>query len=331
VDTALEIARALGAAHDRGIVHRDLKPENVMRGASGHVKILDFGLARLTDDAASLSFRTADGSRMGTPAYMSPEQIRGHAVDFRADIFAFGAMLHEFAGAHPFATSDPAGTIARVLESEPPSMGVARPSGPLEAAGWRALEVIAGVCLRKSPDARYQSTGELIEALEAARGTLAGLPPSPAGVGAPRPMPAPAPGDPLAWWRFHQIATIVAYALMLVPLGWLSEIQAIHLGLYVTGMAAALGSGALRLHLWFTQRWNPAEWAAQRRRSLLWIRLSDVTFVCVQLACAFLVSAPHPRVAALLVATGLASLIAFAIVEPATARAAFKERSEPGT
>jgi serine/threonine protein kinase len=324
VDTALEIARALAAAHERGIVHRDLKPENVMRADSGHVKILDFGLARLTDDAAGISFRTADGSRLGTPAYMAPEQIRGQEVDFRADLFSFGVMLHEFAGAHPFATSDPAGTIARVLESEPPSMSVARPPGSGEAAGWRALEVIAGVCLRKSPGARYQSTAELIDALETARGAVSGAP-VPSDVLMPAAVTA---ADPLAWWRFHQIATISAYAVMLVPIGYLSEIKAIPLALYLVAMVAALVSGAMRLHLWFTQRWNPGEWASVRTRTLIWVRLSDATYVFIQLAVGYLVMDDHSRLSALLIATGVACLIAFAVVEPATTRAAFRE---PGT
>ena len=326
MDTAVEIARALAAAHERGIVHRDLKPENVMRSGSGHIKILDFGLARLTDDTAALSFMTADGSRLGTPAYMSPEQIRGQAVDFRSDLFSFGVMLHECAGAHPFATSDPAATMARVLETEPPSMSASRPSGPTDAAGWRALEVIAGVCLRKSPDARFQHTNELVEALEAARGALAGLPTPP--ISLPQ-FPSDATlGRTLTWWRFHQLATIAAYALMLVPLGYVSEIKTIPLALYVGGMVAALVAGALRLHLWFTQRWNPREWDAQRKRSGLWIRLSDITFVCVQLAAAFMIADAHQRLAAWFVAAGVANLIAFAIVEPATTRAAF--RRPPG-
>jgi serine/threonine protein kinase len=318
LDTALEIARALAAAHARGVVHRDLKPENVMRSRNGHIKILDFGLARITEDAAALSFMTADGSRLGTPAYMSPEQIRGEAVDFRADLFAFGVMLHEFAGAHPFATSDPAATIARVLETDPPSLAVSRPADSLDAPGWRALEVIAGVCLKKSPGARFQSTQELVDALDAARAEAS---PSES---FPRLRDLRVSAS-LSWWRFHQIATIVAYAVMLMPLGYVREIQAISLRLFLTGMVAALVASALRLHLWFTQRWYPDEWAAQRQRSRIWIQLSDATFVLVQLATAYLIAEDHSRLSAWFVANGVAALIAFTIVEPATTRAAFRE------
>ena len=321
MDTALEIARALAAAHERGVVHRDLKPENVMRARDGHIKILDFGLARIAEDAASLSFMTADGSRLGTPAYMSPEQIRGELVDFRADLFAFGAMVHELAGAHPFATSDPAATIARVLETDPPSLAVSRPSNALDAPGWRALEVIAGVCLKKSPDARFQSTKELVDALEAARASTAESSPRLPDL---RDFRIPA-SEALSWWRFHQLATIVAYCVMLMPLGYVREVQATSLGWFLAGMVAALVSGALRLHLWFTQRWYPDEWAAQRQRSLVWIRLSDAAFVVVQLATAFLIADDYSRLSAWFVANGVAVLIAFTIVEPATTRAAFRE------
>src|SRR6185436_3225303 len=93
VDTALDLARALAAAHERGVVHRDLKPENVIRSATGQVKILDFGVARFADlPHAPL---TQDGVLVGTPAYMAPEQIRGQRVDFRADLFSFGTVIAE--------------------------------------------------------------------------------------------------------------------------------------------------------------------------------------------------------------------------------------------
>src|SRR4029079_14401061 len=100
----------LASAHEKGIVHRDLKPENVMRGADGRLKILDFGLARATLNTADGGPRiTQPGMLIGTPAYMAPEQINGLPVDARADVFALGVLLYEYAcGTHPFAatTSD---------------------------------------------------------------------------------------------------------------------------------------------------------------------------------------------------------------------------------
>jgi len=123
LDTGLQIARALAAAHDLGIVHRDLKPENVIRTPAGAIKILDFGLARFQGPApvhADAPRLTEEGTLLGTPAYMSPEQLRGWDVDCRADIFALGVLLYELGcGVHPFEGSDASSTVARILETEP--------------------------------------------------------------------------------------------------------------------------------------------------------------------------------------------------------------------
>ena len=321
LETALEIARALAAAHARGIVHRDLKPENVMRAPDGRLKVLDFGLARFPDVDPSLVGLTVDGSRLGTPAYMAPEQIRGDPVDFRADLFAFGVLLYELgAGVHPFAADDPAATIARVLESDPPDLLLLRPGRDLEAGGWRAVAAIAGVCLQKAPGARFQSTQELVDALVAARdrGEM------PARAGAEDAGRRP-PGSAIWWWRFHQAATSVAYAAMLVPLDAVRESTPgpPGLGLFLIGLVAVLVSATLRLHLWFTSRWYPSEWVPQRRQSASWIRAADAGFVVVQLAGAAVIAADRPRLATLMVAVAVAAFLSFVIIEPATTRAAF--------
>ena len=94
VETMLAIARALAVAHERGVIHRDLKPENLMRTPAGDMKILDFGLARVHDPVSTDATLSAEGSVLGTPAYMSPEQIRGKTVDGRADLFALGVVLY---------------------------------------------------------------------------------------------------------------------------------------------------------------------------------------------------------------------------------------------
>src|SRR5204863_4949863 len=106
LDIASQVASALTAAHERGIMHRDIKPENVMLRPDGYVKVLDFGLAKVTAGAAALDTRprTETGVVMGTPQYMSPEQARGEPADFRSDQFSFGTLVYELAtGRSPFA------------------------------------------------------------------------------------------------------------------------------------------------------------------------------------------------------------------------------------
>ncbi len=129
---------ASSAAHARSIIHRDLKPENVIRRTDGRIKILDFGLARITDprQCATVTRLTEPGTAPGTPGYMAPEQVTGGAVDGRTDLFAFGVVAWELAtGEHPFG-SNPALMLARMMEGRPPSLSrqlsqpAARPDHP---------------------------------------------------------------------------------------------------------------------------------------------------------------------------------------------------------
>jgi serine/threonine protein kinase len=341
IGTGLSIARALSAAHDRGVVHRDLKPENVIRSASGQVKILDFGLAFFKNAPQPMTHLTEDGVVLGTPAYMSPEQIKGQPVDFRADLFSLGVMLYELAsGVQPFAGATSASTVANILEAQPSRLSELRrtTSDPSE---WDALEEIVHICLRKTADARYESTHQLVAALErAAAGTWIGAAPlarTPPG-GRSRADDArrleAASGDnnpttvqPSWWWQFHQAATSIGYLAMLIPLSFVrtSDADRLGLGLFLLALVASLVSSTLRLHLWFTFRSYPSEWTSQRQRTALWIRTADITFVAVQLIAAALVVATHARVATLLVGAAVAEFLAFAIIEPATTRAAFKD------
>ncbi|MFN7948330.1 MAG: protein kinase [Blastocatellia bacterium] len=188
VKIALGIAHGLEAAHSRGIIHRDLKPENIFLTTEGQVKILDFGIAKLNEvrnsefgirneeekvtllpagagiphSALRIPHFTTSGLVMGTPAYMSPEQVRGETVDAPGDIFSFGSLLYEMlTGRRPFAGSDTAETIAAILKDDPPALAASAPDIPVR------LEEIVRRCLAKRPQDRCQSARELITELQA--------------------------------------------------------------------------------------------------------------------------------------------------------------------
>jgi tetratricopeptide (TPR) repeat protein/predicted Ser/Thr protein kinase len=171
---ATEIAEALDFAHKRGIVHRDLKPSNVMVGADGHVKVMDFGVAKYVEaraaDAAITMTATAAGETSGTTIYMSPEQLRGLPVDGRSDAFAFGLLLYEMtSGAHAFPRSSVFSTVDAILNDTPAPLERQRPGVP------PMLAHIISRCLEKDKDQRYQSLREAqIELSRLADGTGSG-------------------------------------------------------------------------------------------------------------------------------------------------------------
>jgi serine/threonine protein kinase/Tol biopolymer transport system component len=168
-DYTTQIARGLAAAHEKGIVHRDLKPENLFLTKDGRVKILDFGLAKLTPaqagaehSAPTIGGETEPGLVMGTVGYMAPEQVRGHAADFRADIFAFGTILYEMlTGMRAFQKPTSPETMSAILNEDPPGISQVVPNAP------PALQRIVRRCLEKNPEQRFQSASDLAFALEA--------------------------------------------------------------------------------------------------------------------------------------------------------------------
>jgi serine/threonine protein kinase len=170
IDYAVQIAHGLAAAHGKGIIHRDLKPENIFITTDRRVKILDFGLAKLTQAepvATAVSAlpttppHTQVGVVLGTIGYMAPEQVRGLAADHRADIFAFGTILYEMlTGQRAFQGDTAMDTMTAILKEDPADLNVtARHIPP-------GLERIVGRCLEKNPSARFQTASDLAFALE---------------------------------------------------------------------------------------------------------------------------------------------------------------------
>src|SRR5450830_1990923 len=176
----MQMAEGLAAAHEKGIIHRDLKPGNVFVTGEGRVKLLDFGLAKQTSPGSGVDSRlqtverhTQPGTVMGTVGYMSPEQVRGEAVDNRSDIFSFGAVLYEMlAGRQAFGRDTAAESMSAILKEDPPEIAAS------VSGSSPALQRIVQHCLEKKPGERFQSARDIAFNLQALSGSAVTTGPS---------------------------------------------------------------------------------------------------------------------------------------------------------
>ena len=178
LDVSIQVASALQAAHAAGIVHRDIKPENIMLRPDGYVKVLDFGLAKLTEKSGQsktanseidtmIMAHTNPGTVLGTVKYMSPEQARGQVLDQRTDIFSLGVVMYEMAASRlPFTGATSMDTIVSILEKEPPPLDLTWPEAPAE------FQRIVSKALRKDREERYQTIKDLLIDLKSLKDEL---------------------------------------------------------------------------------------------------------------------------------------------------------------
>src|SRR5271156_2781205 len=241
IDYAMQVARGLAAAHEKGIVHRDLKPENLFLTNDGRVKILDFGLAKLTrpeehdgsGDAPTVQVATEAGVVMGTAGYMSPEQVRGKPADHRSDIFSFGTILYEMiSGKRAFHGETAADTMSAILREEPAELSETnRNVSP-------ALERMVQHCLEKNPEQRFHSASDIafdLEHLTGVSGTTARAAVAAVQGGRPRgKLLAGIAGGlvvalvmlGLGWWlgsRGHGPASMAEYQQITFRTGWIGN------------------------------------------------------------------------------------------------------------
>src|SRR3984957_9728673 len=211
LEYALQIAHGLAAAHEKGIIHRDLKPENLFITKDGRVKILDFGLAKLTQPESgdhtslpTMTHVTEVGTVLGTAGDMSPEQVRGVAVDARSDIFSFGAILYEMiSGKRAFHRDTAADTMSAILKEDPPDFAETnRNVSP-------ALERIVQHCLEKNPESRFHSASDIAFDLEHL-----------SGISSTTARAIPAAGAPPRGKLMAMVAGSLALGLVMLGVGW---------------------------------------------------------------------------------------------------------------
>ncbi len=306
--TARDLASALGGAHEKGVIHRDLKPENVMRLGDGRVKILDFGLARISDEAlpAATIEASAAGGLAGTPAYMAPEQIEGRAVTTATDVFAYGVLMYEWStGVHPFRAATPLALVARIVESTPERLA-GRADVP------KLVGEVVDRCLRKLPAERFASAADLVAALNRPAEALEA---------------AAVSANGTIWWRIHQLTAMTLYVIATARAWQIKEWLHTPVSLWafiLMGIAASVG-GIVRGHLLFTDVVNRPRLGPELKRTRRAVLFADVLMAATLLADALALAQIQPLAAVLTICVAVGIALAAVLMEPATTSAVFGE------
>jgi serine/threonine protein kinase len=311
VATARDLASALASAHAKGITHRDLKPENVMRTRDGRIKVLDFGLARVEPGPGGIAATLTaplPGGVIGTPAYMSPEQIEGRTAGPSADVFSFGVLMYEWiSGRHPFQAGSPLATLARVLDSTPDAL-----SNHAQLPQW--LSDLIDRCLRKPSNERFASASALLQAFD-----------HPAVAGAD----TYAPGNS-RWWKTHQLVAIGLYTIAAAHAWQIKQWLQGPIPLWVflgLGIAGSVG-GIIRGHLVFTDVMNRPHLTSELARTKRVRLVTDLLIATLLTSDALLlisVEPPQALIAVLTVALATGIALAAVLMEPATTAALLGE------